>query len=43
MIYVLSPNAVVCIDKGECLDMPQLFDELVARRKKTMGYPVFEY
>lgn len=42
-IYVLSPEAVARVNKEEFLDMPELFDELVAAGKKTTVYPVREY
>lgn len=42
-IYVLSPDAVACVDKEEFLDMPQLFDELITAGKKTTVFPVREY
>lgn len=42
-IYVLSPEAVVRVDREEFFDMPQLFDELVAAGEKTTVYPVREY
>ena len=42
-IYVLSPEAVACVNKEEFFDMPQLFDALIAAGKKTTVYPVREY
>lgn len=42
-IYVLSPEAVACVDKEEFFDMPQLFNALVEAGKKTTVYPVREY
>ena len=42
-IYVLSPEAVACVNKEEFFDMPQLFNALVEGGKKTTVYPVREY
>lgn len=42
-IYVLSPEAVARVNKEELLDMPQLFDELMAAGRKTTVYPIREY
>ncbi len=42
-IYVLGPEAVACVNEEEFLDMPQLFNVLVEKGKKTTAYPVREY
>ncbi len=42
-IYVLSPQVLSLIPKGKFFDMPQLFQELIGRNKKTCSFPIREY
>ncbi len=42
-IYALSPEAVARVDKEEFFDMPQLFNSLIEKGRKTTVYPVREY
>ena len=42
-IYVLEPSVLEIIPKQEFFDMPQLFDQLIARQKKTGAFPIREY
>ena len=42
-IYVLEPAVLDLIPKQKLFDMPQLFDQLIARQKKTGAFPIREY
>lgn len=42
-IYVLSPETVAMIPRGEAYDMPALFATLVDDRKETAVFPIREY
>jgi dTDP-glucose pyrophosphorylase len=42
-IYVLSPEALARIPRGEPYDMPALFDALMAEGRTTLAFPVREY
>lgn len=42
-IYVLSPGALDCVGRGEPLDMPALFQRLVAGGHKTRCHPIVGY
>jgi NDP-sugar pyrophosphorylase family protein len=42
-IYVLEPDVVAAIPKGEHLDMPALFTRLHAQGRTTAAFPVHEY
>lgn len=42
-IYMLEPQVLSEIPKGEFFDMPSLFDKLMKEDKKTCSFPIFEY
>ena len=42
-IYLLSPEAVRCIPKGQPYDMPDLIGELVSKGLQVVGFPLREY
>lgn len=42
-MYVLSPEAIASVKREEFLDMPVLFSNLIAEKKKTMFYKVKDY
>lgn len=42
-IYVLQPEVLDLIPNGSPLDMPPLFDRLIALEKETVVFPVREY
>lgn len=42
-IYVLSPEAVSIIEKGQYLDMPRLFERLKEQGRPTAAFPIHEY
>ena len=42
-LYVLSPQAVEQVATGEYLDMPVLFQNLIAAGEKTAAYPIRDY
>jgi dTDP-glucose pyrophosphorylase len=42
-IYVLSPQALPHIPRGQAFDMPSLFEALMAGKQKTLAFPVREY
>ncbi|HEY8608891.1 MAG TPA: nucleotidyltransferase family protein [Noviherbaspirillum sp.] len=41
-IYVLEPEALAALNKGEPCDMPTLFERLARRGKTTIAYPMHE-
>ncbi len=41
-VYVLSHSAVQQIPKNTFFDMPQFFNEIAAKKTKTMAYPLYE-
>lgn len=42
-MYVLSPEAIAHINEEKFLDMPDLFNQLIAEKAKTTAYPIKEY
>ena len=42
-MYVLSPEAVAHVNEEKFLDMPDLFNQLIAENEKTTAYPIKEY
>lgn len=42
-IYMLSPQSLDLIPKGEYFDMPTLFDKLIAQSQNTVSFPIHEY
>lgn len=42
-MYVLSPEAVAHVKEEKFLDMPDLFNQLIAEKEKTTVYPIREY
>jgi dTDP-glucose pyrophosphorylase len=42
-IYVLHPNVLNIIPRKEYFDMPQLFNELIAKKMNTKVFPIGEY
>jgi len=42
-INVFNPNALKYIQRGEYLDMPELFHRLIAEKLKVIGFPIHEY
>lgn len=42
-IYVLSPQVLDCVVPGEALDMPALFQRLVADGRRTRCHPIVGY
>ncbi|MCG3175904.1 MAG: Glucose-1-phosphate adenylyltransferase [Candidatus Omnitrophica bacterium] len=42
-IYVLGPGVLRQIRKGQRLDMPHLFDRLVAAKREVAAFPIREY
>lgn len=42
-MYVLSPEAVGLVPRGQPYDMPALFEALIARGRRTRCYPVNSY
>ena len=42
-IYVLSPTVFELISKGQRLDMPKLFERVMASKRKSAAYPICEY
>ena len=42
-MYVLSPEAVAHVREEKFLDMPDLFNQLIAEKEKTTAYPIREY
>ena len=42
-IYVLEPNVLKQIPKGQSFDMPQLFERLNQSKSKTAVFPIREY
>jgi dTDP-glucose pyrophosphorylase len=41
-VYVLSPNALDLMKRGEHCDMPSLFERLQSRELRTVAYPMHE-
>ena len=41
-VYVLAPNTLLALKKGETCDMPTLFDRLKGRELKIIAYPMHE-
>lgn len=42
-IYVLEPQTLALIPKGERFDMPELFQRLIERRGASAAFPIREY
>jgi len=42
-IYVLSPSALELVPRDEYLDMPQLVDLVIGRRRRVVAFPLHEY
>jgi len=42
-IYMLSPEALNYIPEDSFFDMPNLFERLIQKKKKTVSFPVREY
>eukprot|EP01093_Parvamoeba_rugata_P012363 TRINITY_DN359_c0_g3_i1.p3 TRINITY_DN359_c0_g3~~TRINITY_DN359_c0_g3_i1.p3 ORF type:complete len:290 (+),score=23.32 TRINITY_DN359_c0_g3_i1:2032-2901(+) len=42
-IYVVSPNSLNLVPKNSFFDMPQLFELLLEKKKKTAVFPIHEY
>ena len=42
-IYVLNPEAIVEIPKGQFYDMPELFHQLIAKKQNVHVFPIREY
>lgn len=42
-IYVLSPETLDLVPRGRALDMPQLFEALIAAGRETSVFPIREY
>jgi len=42
-IYTLEPSVVQDIPNGTVMDMPQLFDELIAKGAHACAFPIHEY
>jgi dTDP-glucose pyrophosphorylase len=42
-IYVLNPEVITRVPKNQYLDMPALFNQLVAEKQNTLAFPVREY
>ncbi|NOH70307.1 CBS domain-containing protein [Vibrio pectenicida] len=42
-IYVLSPNAIEVLPKGEYYDMPSLFEALINNNENVVSFPLREY
>lgn len=42
-IYILNPSVVETIPKNAFFDMPDLFDDMIKRKKKTAAFPILEY
>ena len=41
-VYVLSPEALNALQKNNPCDMPELFEHLQAKAKRTVAYPMHE-
>jgi dTDP-glucose pyrophosphorylase len=42
-IYVLEPEIVLAIGRGESLDMTMVFTQLIEQRRRTSVFPLYEY
>ncbi len=42
-IYVLSPKIVNGLESGKRIDMPEVLSNVMARKQKVHGFPVYEY
>jgi NDP-sugar pyrophosphorylase family protein len=42
-IYVLAPNIIDLVPKGETFNMPTLFEEMIRQKKKTVSYELVDY
>ena len=42
-IYVLEPGILDLITPNTCLDMPRLFEKIIAEKKETTVFPIREY
>jgi dTDP-glucose pyrophosphorylase len=42
-IYVISPEAIAAVPKGESLDMPDLLQDFVDSKQKVCVFPIHEY
>ncbi len=42
-IYVLNPDIVPAIPKGERTDMTQIFERIVSEGRETAAFPIHEY
>ena len=42
-VYILSPEVLQYIPKDEFFDMPTLFETLIAKRKRSISFPIREY
>ena len=42
-IYVLEPEIVMAIGRGESLDMTMVFARLIEERRRTSVFPLYEY
>ena len=42
-IYVLEPEMIALVPKGEVFNMPTLFEEMIRRKKRAVSYELVDY
>ena len=42
-VYILDPDVLQYIPKSEFFDMPTLFEALIAKKKRSISFPIREY
>ena len=42
-IYAFEPEVLTYISRGETLDMPELFERILAQKMNIAAFPIFEY
>jgi NDP-sugar pyrophosphorylase family protein len=42
-IYILDPGVLKNVPKNKALDMPQLFEKLIAQKREVAAFPIREY
>ena len=42
-VYVVEPSVVDLVEPGEAVDMPALFQRVLARKEKVAAFPIREY
>ena len=42
-VYIVEPGVVELVERGQALDMPALFEKVLARNDKVAAFPIREY